>query len=326
MINSKEKEIIQLLQKSQTIGLLTHKNGDGDAFGAMLAFGRIMEAQGKDITYFSNEELPQIFDFLKEKIKYKPTGVFKEIDLLVGFDANELIRFSVPEVIEQVITAKTNLIIIDHHVGNMLQKDATIYWDETSEVSCTSEMIYDLLIEMKCEIDKVTANLLLVGIETDTFSLQFTNTKPKTFEVVADLLKRGARLKSVVESAFGGRPISTMKLFGRTIKRMKMDQTNGYVTSYITKDDTKELNLTTESSSGVANFLEQLDGTKVIAIFEERDEGIVKVSLRSNNSTSNVERLAKALGGGGHKKASGLEYKGTLKEAMAAVEGALPKP
>jgi phosphoesterase RecJ-like protein len=326
MIDSKEKEIIKLIADAQSVGLIAHKNGDGDAFGSMLAFGRVMKAQGKEVTYFSNEELPQILDFLKSKIDYKPKDKYESVDVLFGFDSNEIKRFTIPEIVSESLANETKLVIIDHHVGNDLKCDATIFWDEPNEVSCTSEMIYDLFIEMGCQIDKITANLLLIGIETDTFSLQFTNTKPKTFEVVADLLKRGARLKSVVESAFGGRPIATMKLFGRTIKRMKMNQENGYVTSYITREDVRDLNLTTESSSGVANFLEQLEGTRVIAIFEEREGGIVKVSLRSNGSTVDVEKLAKSLDGGGHKKAAGLEYKGNLADAMTAVEKALPKP
>lgn len=305
------------------IGLITHRNGDGDAFGSMLAFGKMMQSLGKEVKYFSNEPMPQIFEFLDGQINYHPTETYQPVDLLIGFDSNDQARFTIPEVIQTALQEKVKMIVIDHHLNGDMGGRATVYWNEAEKVSCTSEMIFNLYQTMGLKIDKLTANLLLVGIETDTFSLQFTNTNPGTFEVVADLMRLGARLKSVVESAFGGKPVSTMKLFGRTIKRMEVDKKTGFVTSYITREDARELNLTTESSSGVANFLEQLEGTKIIAIFEEREGGVVKVSLRSNGSETDVEKIAKSLGGGGHKKAAGLEYKGGLKEAMAAVRKAV---
>jgi phosphoesterase RecJ-like protein len=46
------------------------------------------------------------------------------------------------------------------------------------------------------------------------------------------------------------------------------------------------------------------------------------VSLRSRGRV-NVQAAAGRLGGGGHFRASGLTYNGTLDEAVAAVEAAL---
>jgi phosphoesterase RecJ-like protein len=324
MINKKKETLLELLVSADTIGLMTHKDGDGDAFGSMLGLERGLKLLGKKTVIFSNEKLSRIFEFLNEKIEYEPEEEYKDMDLLIGLDANSIKRFTIPEIMESAKDRGVRIAIIDHHMAGDIETIADCYL-KADEESCTSEMVFDILADLKVKIDKVTASIILLGIETDTFSMQFVNTKPKTFEVVAELLRRGARLKPIVESAFGGRPISTVKLLGRVMNRLTLDKKNGLVKSFITKKDASELQLETEASSGVANFIEQVEGAKIVAVFEERPEGIVKVSLRSNNSNVDVEKIAKSLGGGGHKKAAGFECEGTLQNAMADVESEIAK-
>ena len=51
-------------------------------------------------------------------------------------------------------------------------------------------------------------------------------------------------------------------------------------------------------------------------------DGEVRASLRSSGRV-NVQAAAARLGGGGHFRASGLTYPGTLAEAIAGVDAAL---
>lgn len=319
---SKKNEIIEAILGAKRIGLLTHKDGDGDAFGSMIGLGMALSPLGKEIIYFSNEKLNRIFEFLGEKIEYRPKEEYEKTDLLIGLDANSVKRFTLPEVLEKGKEDGTKIAIIDHHLNGDIDNFADIYW-KANEESCTAEMIFDLVTEMKIEIDKIVSTIILLGIETDTLSMQIEDTKPRTFEVVAELLRKGARLKPIVDNAFGGKPISTVKILGRVMNRLELDASTGLATSYITLKDTQELGLETEASSGVANFLEQVEGAKIIAVFEEREGGKVKVSLRSNNSEADVERIASSLGGGGHKKAAGFEITGKIENAREAVKNSL---
>jgi len=315
-------DLKEAIKKAKRIGLITHKDGDGDAFGATLGLARGLNLLGKTSIIFSNEKLNRVFEFLNENIEYLPKDKYEKVDLVIGLDANSLKRFTIPGIIDCAKSDNVKIAIIDHHLPSDLKGITDYYWQAEDE-SCTSEMVFDLLTEIGVKIDKITATLILIGIETDTFSMQFVNTRPKTFEVVAELLKLGARLKPIVESAFGGKPISTVKILGRVMNRLELR--NGLATSYITKKDATDLKLESEASSGVANFLEQIEGANIVAVFEEREDGIVKVSLRSNNSDADVEKIAKALGGGGHKKASGFEYAGKLEDAMKAVKDIIPQ-
>jgi phosphoesterase RecJ-like protein len=66
--------------------------------------------------------------------------------------------------------------------------------------------------------------------------------------------------------------------------------------------------------------MEQAEGVRIVAVFEERD-GKVKASVRSNNSAAvDAVTIAKHFGGGGHVKAAGYEISGTLTEAITAFE------
>lgn len=317
-----EQEIqkaINLIDKAEKIGFITHKDGDGDGFGSMLALARVLSGAGKKTVIFSNEELPQILDFVKEKIDYEPRGDYQKVDLLIGFDSNAVDRFTVPEVLREAKKNGTKTLVLDHHVPLDIANTVDFYWDDP-EISCVCEMVFELIKEMGLKIDKTTATLLLVGIETDTFSLQFTNTKPETFRAVAELLKLGARLKPIVESTFGGRPIAMVKMLGQAINRLDLDEKSGVAITYITNEDIKTLDLSDQASSGVANFIEQIKEAKVVAVFVEREPNKFKVSLRSNNSSEDVARVAATFGGGGHKKASGFEIEGTLEEVIGKVK------
>ncbi len=322
MSNIQEK-IIEEINNSKKIGFITHKDGDGDAFGSMLALEKIISERGKETIIFSNEKLPNLFDFIKEDINYKTQEKYSEIDILICFDANTIKRFTIPEILDETKKDGKKIIVIDHHINGELEKISDIYWRDLT-LSSTAEMVHKLLGKMKVNIDKTVATLLLLGIETDTLSLQFTNTAPTTFRAVADLLNKGARLKSVVESAFGGKPIPTVKLLGRAINRMKINE-DALAYTYLTLNDMKELDLTEQAASGVANFLEQVKEAKVVAVLQERENGIIKVSMRSNNSNMNVSTICELFGGGGHAKASGAEIEGTIESVSKKIIDAVKK-
>lgn len=322
MSNIQEK-IIEEINNSKKIGFITHKDGDGDAFGSMLALEKIVSEMGKETIIFSNERLPFYLDFIKEDIIYNTQENYSEIDILICFDANIIKRFTIPEILEKTKKDNKKIIVIDHHINGELDKVSDIYWRDLT-LSSTAEMVYKLLIKMGVNIDKITATLLLFGIETDTLSLQFTNTSPTTFRAVADLLNKGAKLKNVVESAFGSKPIPTIKLLGRAINRMKINE-NALAYTYLTLKDMQELDLTEQSASGVANFLEQVKEAKVVAVLQERENDIIKVSMRSNNSDINVSTICELFGGGGHSKASGCEISGTIKSVTQKIISAVKK-
>jgi bifunctional oligoribonuclease and PAP phosphatase NrnA len=314
MEKNSPKNIVDLIDSAQTIGFMTHIDGDGDAFGSMLALARIVETIGKKAVIFSNEPLLSIMDFMADDINYQPQNKYTDVDLIIGLDGNFIDRFTLPEVLREAKRVGTKLAIIDHHLLSGVGDEVDLYWG-APEISSASEMVYLITKEMNLKLDKTTATLILLGIETDTNSLQFENSKAEVFLAVADLLGQGARLGSVMDNAFAGKPMPMVKLLGRVIERMRITP-DKIVISYVTLNDKEELGLKDKVSSGISNFLEQAKEGEVAIVFEEIEGGFIKASARSNNSTYDVARLANYLGGGGHKKAAAFKFEGTLNELI----------
>ena len=58
--------------------------------------------------------------------------------------------------------------------------------------------------------------------------------------------------------------------------------------------------------------MNNLTGVKATLILQQQEDNIIKGSLRTNDDLIDVSKLAKILGGGGHRKAAGFKIKGNL--------------
>ena len=65
--------------------------------------------------------------------------------------------------------------------------------------------------------------------------------------------------------------------------------------------------------------MRSVEGTEVVALFKERVDGMVKLSLRASGDLD-VHAIATRLGGGGHRKASGATLNMSMNKAVAQVE------
>lgn len=87
-----QENIQQCLEKAQKIALFGHEHIDGDALGSILGLGKLLEKQGKQVSYFTPHQPSRVFDFLQlgEKIQYQFD--YGEYDLLVFLDFNQYQR------------------------------------------------------------------------------------------------------------------------------------------------------------------------------------------------------------------------------------------
>lgn len=318
-IKKEIKEASKLINASKKIGLITHLDGDGDAFGSMLALDIVLREIGKEIVIFSNEELIPLYTPWENQISYQPKHAFCEIDLLICLDLNEKDRSTIPEVINEAHQKGVKILAIDHHPSNSIGDISDVYvCDEAS--SSTSELVYFLLREMNHSPGKLASTLLLSGIEIDTMSFNHA-TRPETFEVVAELLKKGARIRPVVESAFQKKSLATLNLWGKAMERLTLDEKTNIAITYLKHEDLTAVQLNEEDvSGGIVNFLNQMKEPRAVVFLVEEEKGKYKVSLRDNNGGVNLEEIAGSFGGGGHKKSAGFKVEGTLESIIEKIK------
>ncbi|MEA2386867.1 MAG: bifunctional oligoribonuclease and phosphatase NrnA, partial [Thermoleophilaceae bacterium] len=76
-------------------------------------------------------------------------------------------------------------------------------------------------------------------------------------------------------------------------------------------------------SEGIVDHLRSVQGTKVAVLVRELlaedRSGVRKVSLRSTDGAVDVSRIARGLGGGGHRQAAGASSELPLDELLATI-------
>ena len=304
-----------IIQKSQKILLFAHSGPDGDTAGSVLALKEHLEMLGKNVDISCVDPLPLFLETLTTQIFNSPQHLdLQSYDAAIGCDSVERgfqkILHELPE--------KTATVIIDHHPDITIAADVVII---DAKCSSTCEIIYEYLFSQNAHISKSVATYLMIGILSDTGNFQHANTSSRVMEISSDLMKKGASVSKIIEATFANKKLSTLKLWGRAFEKAKINPLNGLITTVLTKEDIDECNASTEDIGQVASILNTVPGTKFSLVLSERDKGLIKGSLRSEEYKGvDVSKIAHLFGGGGHKLASGFEIHGKIVETQTGWE------
>ena len=132
-------------------------------------------------------------------------------------------------------------------------------------------------------------------------------------------MRCGASLPDIHRATIANKSIAEMKLWGKIMERLRINK-YGIAYTYILKADLLESGLEEDSIEGLSNYLSQLDDARAIFVFSERDEGTIKVSMRTYHNDVDLAKLATTLGGGGHKKAAGFTIPGRILHSKDSVQ------
>ena len=152
-------------------------------------------------------------------------------------------------------------------------------------------------------IDKDIATLLYAGIASDTNSF-YKRVTPNTMEVASNLLKYNIDSEYIVKNVCKNMTLGESKILADMIHNIKYD---GF--HYIVLDRNNELYKGIDYSvifKKCASIIYEISDIKVLGLFLKELDGSISGLFRSNCDVD-VDKLAKDLGGGGHKKASGFE-------------------
>lgn len=305
------KEISELLKEAKSVAIFGHVLPDGDCYGSVFALKMAMESLGKQAFSYLSEDVPESLSFLEDYESLKSQKYFCPADLAIVLDSSDVKRTENQNFLSRYKEEGTKICLVDHHTPGDLIGFVDYAWQDT-EKSSTSEMILDVLRIMDLKIKKEVATLLLTGIETDTSSFQNQNTTTEALEGAAFLMSKGARHTRIINNTFHIKDMDTIKLYGLVLERLVYNKKYGTIVGYLTQNDVREVGVEGDFTTGIANYLNTIEDAKMIVFITEKEEGMLKVSLRTRDESVDVSRLAKTLGGGGHVKASGFTIKGKI--------------
>ncbi len=307
------EKISSLFLKSNNILLITHENPDGDALGSMLGLREVLKNLGKDIHCVCSDLIPRPFLFLPGIDLVKKDFFLGDYDLIAILDCGDLRRTGFSNRLKDLSKYKNKIVNIDHHPKNDLHRLAKLNLIDF-EASSTSEIIYELLREMKVQLNHLAATCILCGIYTDTGFFQHSNTSAKVLNIASELLKRGARLKEITKNIANNKTIAALRLWGLVLSRIRRNQKYNLITAIVTQKDMEECGANQADLAGVVNMINSIPGSRAAILFYEMPDGNIKASLRTEDNNVDISALARIFGGGGLKKASGFTIEGKIQK------------
>ena len=298
--------ILEEINKAESIVILTHENPDGDAIGSSLALYNALKDYGKENVDVIIPEYSRCFEFLPGTDIIKKESDIEQYDLAISLDAATLKMLNGWG--KYFENAKTS-IVIDHHGTNTMYGD--INYVNPDAPACAQILIV-VLQYFKMKITKEIGTCILTGIITDTGGFKYQGTNVETFEFVAELLNKGVNVSKIYRRVLETTTRTSFELRRIAESRLEFFFDNKATFTYITLADEEKVHSETGDHEGIVNIGKCIEGVEVSAFIRELKNGRGwKVSLRSNEFV-NVSEVALLFGGGGHPLAAGCNMQGDL--------------
>ncbi len=292
-MNNIYKSIYNEIKKFKKIYIARHIGPDPDAFGSQ------MSLKDSILLTFPSKEV-YVVGTTVSRFKY-----FGKVDKVNSYDYENalLIVVDTPDNkrvdIDNFLSFK-HVIKIDHHP--FIEKYCDLELIDENK-SSASEMVYDLIINTPLKMNKEIAEIIFLGIASDTERFLFNNTTYSTFLCIADLIKTYKFDITELYSKLYRRPLNEVRLKGYMAMNMKVTE-NGVGYIKITDDIINKYDIDSASSGGAINEFNHIDELLVwLSATEDIRNGCIRVSIRSRGPE--INKIAEKYNGGGHKLASG---------------------
>ncbi len=317
---NQSSKILETIQQSKNILINVHRNPDLDSIGSATAlYQALTKIFKKKVTLVCPHEIPENYKFLKGADSVK-TVDFKEwadtevrpYDLFLILDSGS---YDIVTGSKEIKLPNIKKIIIDHH--------QTSNWNDyllkllDVEVSSTSEIVYQMLLDWEIMINPEIATSIFAGIAGDTVFFKYEKNAKKTFKIATELLNLGANKDKIVEHSFDSFDFGLIQLIGEFLANIQKG--NGYVYSILNNETFIKFGKQRGAREIVANlFARSIKGFDfgIMAVEYEKDK--FAVSFRSKKHTD-VSVLAKKFGGGGHKNAAGATIYGNINQVIKKI-------
>lgn len=311
-------ELSEKLLKEKSVALFCHARPDGDTIGSACALKLALQDKGITAQVFCTDPVPQKYLFLYEpnKIVNEYSGDFSEFSALIAIDNAEITRLGD---FAEAFAKHKNTYSIDHHSSNT--RYAKINYVEAK--SSNAENVFALICTMGAAVSHEAADLLALGIMTDTGGFRHKNVSAQTFYDAARLVEFGADMNNLYFHAFTRQSKERAKLFGKTMTNIRYFNGDRIAVASVMLKDFKQTGAKQEETEGFIDFVMGVDGVEVGACVMETDSNKFKISLRSKGA--DVNAIAAVFGGGGHRLASGCKITGEYEDVVDRLVFAIGK-
>ncbi len=277
------------LKEAQDILLICHRDPDPDSFGSAMALHDALIRMGKRARVECPTPPPANLSYLARDMEaFEPKFV-------VTIDVASRTMLGDGEVRGRHVD-----LCIDHHPTNPLYAVETLL----VPYAATGEAIYEVIGKLGVPLTPFCATAIYTALSGDTGSFRYANTSTQTLRYAAALMEAGA------DAALVRRRLFESKSRGRiAVEASAMCDVRYYEggriavisvpLSLLADNKTHESELELLASAPI-----QIEGVDVGITLKERDDGSVRISVRTTEKVD-AAAICTEFHGGGHLRAAG---------------------
>jgi phosphoesterase RecJ-like protein len=309
-------DIKKLIQQNSRFIITTHVNPDGDGIGAACALTEFLLQLGKNVRFVCESPIPSKFAFLdyhQTHEIYDSKENYLDAQVLIVLDTHKRERIGrVAELLNnpQLITA-----CIDHHTPTELFTPLTVI---DSDACCVGAMIYAFFKACRMSLNLRAATGVYSSIICDTGRFSYASTTSQAHKIAEECIKMGVDPDLMHARLFQHVSLAEIKMFANALQHMETYLDNRVVVQQIFRRDYQYLGPESVDVEHIDleyihDFNKLIEDVECVMLLRELPNGQVRVSMRSL-SDLNIGDVMRSLGGGGHSKAAGVMWKGSLQE------------
>lgn len=324
-MDEKLPAVRERLAKAGKVLVVSHIRPDGDAISSAAGLTLILRHLGKEARACIADRIPCYYREIPgvELVEGVDSLRGWRPDTTVVVDSGSLERIG--PAADLLPTGKPD-IVLDHHATNTGFGELNVC---DPSYPAASLLVYQLA-KGWVPIDGRLAQLLLLGLATDTGFFKYASVDARTLRAAGELVASGGDLAAIAAAVLERRSLAELKLLREMLGTVTLEEGGKLVWGYVSADMLGALGLDHQASEGFVGELRSLRGVEIAILFTEWPPGEVHVSLRSKGRVD-VAKLAERLGGGGHPRAAGCQFRGlplpqAIQRVTQAARAALRAP
>ncbi len=284
--------------------VLIHRSPDGDCVGSGAALCRFLLAHGIPASLGCSDPIPRRLAFLCEGIPLYDGG---EARFIITADVASLALLGN---LSPLVEKAERVFSVDHHaLSTPFAPNCTM-----AGAAATGEVLYDIFTQEGEVPAPEIATALYAALSSDTGCFRFSNATPDTHRVAAALIATGIDAADINHRLFESKSEGQLRAEGYAALHIKT--AFGGRLAYLAFDRSvfEKLSCEDEDFETAIDVVRSFGGAEVAAFLRERQDGTIRLSLRTTGA--DAAAFCARFGGGGHRRAAGCSFDGmTFAEA-----------
>lgn len=331
-IQPPSEEFLSILLNASGVLITPHEGPDGDAIASSVALSLILQKKDIPSIILSSDketfskELSRLTSLLSDTFHVEVRYSARDVKNLLGENAvhvyadcsqkNRIGNLKNEIALEGIIKDEyKQTITIDHHEN----PDDFIALFADKESPSTGNMIFHLAKALNIDVKGDIAISIYYAIASDTDNFRhLTPEDAETFLDAATCVEGGAAPGVVYSTLHGGRPLESLKYLEKVLGNIKTLCGERVLIALDDEKMFKRYGREIRPSGMIYDMLLGTKGAELIAYLKYKEnENEIEGSLRVTPSSlwKAHEISYNVAEGGGHEKAAGFTFKGTMEEA-----------